>query len=150
MFLSLTNKENRDTIMTSPDEGGWIDALEANATTELSRPGTSIILIGDKPSAVDNIIAGMKVIGVFARDLLNTIIGTRSEGGFPMPLRVTVFIVNRGPNPVRVVLGDGDAEHTIPPGDHFPAQSFAYLELRELGRVQGSGDPALQDDHAVA
>ncbi len=150
MNVVLTNQEQEALLISSPDEGGWMDLLQPQKAFTLNRPDTTLAIVGDKPSVVDNIEQGLKNLAVLVRTLLEKLVGERDTAGAPKPNRLAVLVSNNGSNAVRIVLGNGIDEFIVSPGTHFSATSYGYMELRELGHVQGQDDPGKQDEQTIA
>ena len=133
MKLTLTNQQSDIEPVMSEDEGGWAEALAPNTPLTVDRPGTDVLIIGDKPSVLDGILAVPKALAQPVIDLLNRLVGARPTGGAPAPETLEVAIENGGPNGIRVLLGDGVTEYTVAPGQTYVAAATGFLELRELG-----------------
>ena len=140
MFLTLNNKTADSLVVASEDEGGWAEALRPNEPEVISRPGSDVIIIGDKPDVIDNIRQGLKNLSTLVLNLLWALVDRRSrnEAG-PQPLEVE--ITNRGSRPVRVILGDGVTDYQLASDETYLASAAGYIELRELGLVSMPDQP---------
>ncbi len=140
MFLTLNNKTANNIVVASEDEGGWVEALRPNEPEVISRPGSDVIIIGDKPDVIDNIRQGLRTLSTLVLNLLAALVDRRSRGGVaPEPLEVE--ITNKGSRPVRVILGDGVTDYELASDETYLASAAGYIELRELGLVNMPDQP---------
>ena len=133
MKLTLTNIGTEDLPVWSKDEGGWAEVAQPGKPLELSKAGSDVILIGDKPDVIDTFKQGLKVITSAAKALLTSIAG-RKDKGLPAlqddTIRMT--IANNGENSVHVIPGDVDKETDLAAGESLDLEGKGYIELREL------------------
>jgi hypothetical protein len=123
---------------------GWIEILQPNQPLTVDE-GTSVLVIGDKPSVREQFERAYVVLTESAQALLQAYHNrTRPDMPTDDTQTVNVTIQNNGQNAVRVILGDGVTDVTVAAGAVQDASAKGYLELRELGLIQqphNSGTP---------
>jgi hypothetical protein len=122
MKLTITNTGTVPTTLAAEDLAIGLDPGES---TDID--GAEAAVYGPKPGVIDQ----FKRVGAIIKSL--------ASGKAPSIVDdVSATIRNCGTNPVRVILGDGTTDTTIPAGGSYSA-SAAYLELRELGIAPQQG-----------
>lgn len=142
MNLTLTNTGAVAVPVASTDEGGWVDALEPNIGYEVNRPGTTVIVVGDKPDVREQLQQAASIMSTLAQKLLTAIAGRKENVGETPIVAETVSVDirnNSSSNAVRVILGDGTTDMTIQHGAIQNCTAKGYLELRELGSAPQQG-----------
>lgn len=144
MNLILVNKTQTDLPVMSKDEGGWCETLTAGGTMTVPYVNSDVIIVGDKPDVTDVVKKTVEVAGKLAKKLKDWMAGqTNPKKGDPsQTTSMTVEVMNDGPQPIRVILGDGVTDHEIAPGVTYIAIAPGYIEIRELGDApQQAGTP---------
>lgn len=134
MKLVLTNKGTTAQLVTDPD-GANVNGVEPGATLTINDE-RQVLIVGDKPSVREQIETALNVAAEFVKKIIETIIGRRDGLQSDTPDTVVFDIANQGDHDVRVILGDGVTDQTLPAGLGTTFSASGYLELRELGRVQ--------------
>jgi hypothetical protein len=151
MYLTLTNTGDEPEIAAGLTSGGIsLSGISRGGTawTEVLDPGepldtaneVQIVVIGDKPSVRTQVEQGLATATEAVKELADAIRDRRRpaiSGEGPPP--VSVNIANHGGNAIRVILGDGVNDTTIPPGKSASCTAPGYLELRELGSAPQQG-----------
>lgn len=137
MYLTLTNLGDEPELLATPS-GDYTAALQPGQPLDVADDARDVLLVGDKPDALENIQRGLATLGAIARHILEAIIGRKRDTAerYGQPERVRVSIENHGAQAVRVILGDGVTDVQVQPGTAQVCEAVGYLELRELGNVQ--------------
>jgi hypothetical protein len=151
MELTITNLGTAGTVVSTVDGSApRVEELGAGMSTFVTGDCT-IVVVGDKPDLVEQLSQAAAIMGELLRKILAKL-RARQEGRAAVeatPL-VHVAIDNRGRLPVRAILGDGMTDEAIAPGLRTELRCKGYIELRELGDVPQSDDPAQQQGQTVA
>jgi hypothetical protein len=151
MELTITNLGTAGTVISVVDGAApKVEELGAGVSTFVTGDCT-VAIVGDKPDLAEQLGQAAAIMGELLRKILAKL-RARQEGRAAVeatPL-VHIAIDNRGRLPVRAILGDGITDETIAPGQRTEAKCKGYIELRELGDVPQSDDPAQQQGQTVA
>jgi hypothetical protein len=138
MQLSLTNNTDEPEVIADPD-GTWADALTPNTPYDMDNDLT-VVIVGDKPDVREQIQQAAKVVTGVAKHMLALIAGRQAHAqATQKPAQVSAIILNRGGEPVRVILGNGTTDTVINPGGSNTCMAPGYLEIRELGGAPQEG-----------
>jgi len=138
MQLSLTNNTDEPEVIADPG-GTWADALTPNTPYDMDN-GLTVVIIGDKPDVREQLEQAASVLTGITKHLVSLIAGRRAHAqAINKPEYVSTTILNRGGQPVRVILGDGTTDVTINPGGSKVCAAGGYLELRELSGAPQEG-----------
>ena len=142
MQLSLTNNNNEPEVIGTPD-GTWTDALTPGTPYDLNNESAEVVIIGDKPDVREQFAQAASVLSGVVRHLVDLVAGRKAQAEAANKVEhVSVTILNRGSQAVRVILGNGTADTTINPGGSQICMALGYLEIRELGdAAQQGGTP---------
>lgn len=137
MHLTITNNGPESEAIGTPD-GSFVDALPPGTGYEVNND-EGVLIIGDKPTIREQFEQAASVVTTAVRHVITAVFGrkqaARDAGASET---VAVSISNHGPNPVRVILGDGATDITVEAGATAGASALGYLELRELGTLDES------------
>jgi hypothetical protein len=135
MNIVLTNQMTYPVPVMTKDDGGWCQTAEPGVP--LTESGDAhVIIVGNKPDVSEQILEGLHT----ALDVLKAFIHLQKPkaAGEPVP-SLSFMIGNNGPNPIRVILGDGQTDAEVAPGVTYIAHAPGYIEIRELGLVNEPG-----------
>ena len=138
MFLSITNLSQQPEPVVATHGAEWGDVLAPQTELQVDQAEADVIIVGDKPSVLEQIGEGVKRIA----GLLAALQHRRDERDAGTEGVVHVRITNRGNDAVRVILGDGVTDETLDPSATAEYESDGYLELRELGHAPQQGGTA--------
>lgn len=139
MDFTLTNNLG-DSVPVMASDASWATELESNEPTTFVQPATQVVIIGYKPDVAEQIKQGLSTVHAVVKALI-TAAQARSLKT-PALDNLSVTIDNDGEKAIRVILGDGVTDYQVEPGESFEADAKGYIELRELGNVAQSDDPA--------
>lgn len=138
MQLTITNTGPEAEALGDPG-GDYLSAIEPGATLEFDGE-SQVLIFGDKPTIREQFAIAAERLGDMLRAIITAIAGRKSakeQAGEALEY-VTASVVNRGPNPVRAINGDGVTEQTISPGASTTVSALGYVEFRELGQLDPS------------
>lgn len=151
MNLAIDNM-GQESLPVSVIDGGTPQVDEvAGGVTYYVRDDSTIVIVGHKPDLEEQLRTAGEVLVETLRHIVTAIAGRGQVA--PQELlkqSLTVSIENNGDNPVRVILGDGVSDTTVQPGAIYTASAQGYVEIRELGHVPQSDDPAQQQGQTIA
>lgn len=134
MNLSLTNTTDDPEAIADP-KGTWADALMPNTPLDMDND-LQVVIVGDKPDVREQLEQAGQVVTGLVKNLLTLISGRKKHAVDANKVEVvSVNILNRGAQAVRVILGDGTTDVEIAPGGSKLCSAAGYLEVRELGNV---------------
>jgi hypothetical protein len=132
MNLSLTNNTDEPEVIGTPD-GSWAGALTPNTPLDFNSDAT-VLVIGDKPEMREQLERAAGTLSGVVKHLLTLVFGRKQQAEASAVVEVvSVTVLNRGAQPVRVILGEGVADLVIEPGASTLCFARGYLEMRELG-----------------
>jgi hypothetical protein len=135
MKLTLTNNQNHAVPLMSDQGDGFAVELPPSEAYEFDGPYT-VAVIGNKPSVTEQIKTGVAVIAETVKRIVAAWQGHNNSTTSHEGAAVNVTIINNGEKAIRVVLGDGTKDATVPgQGERYEATAWGYVELRELGDV---------------
>ena len=142
MNLTVTNMSPRATVVSVIDGTAQsVDELAAGVSVAVSGDCT-IAVVGDKPTLEEQFFQAGQLVRELLRKVRDRL--ARQNHAELHTDTVHVGIANHGKLPVRAILGDGVTDEQIAPGAVSEVVCKGYVELRELGHVPGSDDPAQQ------
>lgn len=150
MNLAIDNMAQESTPVAVMDGSTpKVDEISAGVTYYV-RDDSTVVIVGHKPDLEEQLrMAGAVLVETFRR-IRDAIAGRGGNTGAAVPESMNLSIDNNGDLPVRVILGDGVNDRTLQPGANFMAQCKGYVEIRELGHVPQSDDPAQQQGQTIA
>lgn len=135
MEAIFTNLGTAPVPIGSTRAAGFLDPLEPNSPYSLSGEGYTVVTVGDNPSfkeelkdAFQNIYKVFERIVLFWREHARTESPTNS-----LEVVVNVRIENKGPNDLRVILGNNTNDTVLVSGGSADYLAPEYIEVRELG-----------------
>jgi hypothetical protein len=135
MFLSITNLSQQLEPIVATHGAEWAHVLEPQTELQVDEGAVDVIIVGDKPSVLEQLGEGVKRIA----GLIAAIQHRRDARDAGTEAIVHVRITNRGNDAVRVILGDGVTDETLDPSATVEYESDGYIELRELGHAPQQG-----------
>jgi hypothetical protein len=139
MQLSLTNNTDEPEIIGTPD-GSWTDALTPGTSYDLDNEAAGVVIIGDKPDVREQFAQAASTLTGMVRHLVDLVAGRKQQAEAAHKVeQVSVTILNRGAEAVRVILGNGTTDTTIRPGGSQTCMAPGYIEIRELGHAPQQG-----------
>lgn len=146
MLLTLTNTGAGPEVMTNP-RTAWSDVLEPGAPFDLEQDIGGVLIIGDKQSVREQVGQATAVLETVARKAREAI-ANRKLGKIDVGQveHVSAKIQNRGPNSVRVILGDGANDTTVAPGATVPVSAAGY---RAVPRQRAAAQQPAPADRAA-
>lgn len=150
MNLTLTNNGPWAVPVISTDDDGYAESLEPNYPLQVDNDDVLVLIVGNKPSVTEQIQQAADTIADFVKDIVTAWQENNNKATSSDEASVKVAIKNDGENAVRCILGDGVTDTTIEPGATYDATAWGYVELRELGHVPGTDDPAQQQGQTIA
>jgi hypothetical protein len=152
MELTITNLGTAGTVLSTVNGSApKVEELGAGMSTFVTGDCT-IAIVGDKPDLAEQLGQVAAILGELLQKILAKL-RARQKGRAPIEPAPLVHIAidnRRGRLPVRAILGDGITDAQIAPGLCTELQGEGYIELRELGDVPQSDDPAQQQGQTVA
>ena len=146
MKLIIGNGAVAGTVVTVVDGSKpGVEELGASSYTTVDSDCT-VVVVGDKPNLAEQLEKVAQTIGALLRKILQKIERRKlGRAVIEQPEDMLyISLANNGTLPVRVILGDGVTDEQLDPLGSMKVQCKGYVELRELGHVQQSDDPAQQ------
>jgi len=151
MKLMILNGSAAGTVVTVVDGSKpGVEELGAQAMTTVEGDCT-VVVVGDKPDLADQLEQAAQTIAALLRKILQKI-RARALGRAQIEPEPVLYLslANNGKLPIRVILGDGVTDEQLEALGTMKVECKGYVELRELGHVQQSDDPAQQQGQTVA
>ena len=144
-MLIIGNASPASTVVTVVDGSKpGVEELGSSALTTVEGDCT-VVVVGDKPDLAEQMSRAKETIGDLLRKILDKI--NRHKEGRASALEpeaeLLLTLANNGKLPLRVIMNGEMGQHLEPLGT-MKVQCMGYVELRELGHVPQSDDPAQQ------
>jgi hypothetical protein len=158
MKLMILNGSTAGTVVTVVDGSKpGVEELGAQAMTTVEGDCT-VVVVGDKPNLAEQLEQARADASALLRKIVTKLrmrASMRAPQDDPGSLLVAgpvlyLSLANNGTLPIRVILGDGVTDDELPALGTMKVECVGYVELRELGHVQQSDDPAQQPGGAIA
>ncbi len=151
MNLAIDNVGQQDLPIAVIDgDTPKVDEVNSGVTYYV-RDDSTVVIVGHKPDLEEQLKTAGQVLIDTLRSIVARIAGNTTGGPQSLPEQtIAVSIENFGDNAVRVILGDGVSDTTVQPGATYMASAKGYVEIRELGHVPQSDDPAQQQGQTIA
>ncbi len=151
MNLAIDNVGQQDLPIAVIDgDTPKVDEVNSGVTYYV-RDDSTVVIVGHKPDLEEQLKTAGQVLIDTLRSIVARIAGNTTGGPSALPEQTVVLsIENFGDNAVRVILGDGVSDTTVQPGATYMASAKGYVEIRELGHVPQSDDPAQQQGQTIA
>jgi len=135
MDAIFTNLGDAPIPLGSTKSGGFLDPINPDEPYTVTGAGYTVVTAGDNPSFREELAEAFKnILAVFERIIT---FWREHEGkdfrGDPVDVVVRLRIHNRGPNDLRVILGNNTNDTVLVAGNTADFSAPDYIEVRELG-----------------
>lgn len=112
---------------------GFLDPLNPDEPYSVSGEGFTVVTVGDNPSFKDELKqAFQNIYAVFER-IVTFWRNHQKQKSASLDVFVRVRIENKGPNDLRVILGNNANDAVLTAGSSGDFVAPEYIEIRELG-----------------